>query len=347
MPRPCFPFGDIDILYNPKRSQSTLFLRLLPPSTRHMRTAHDRLRCRVASYDSTHSDDYGQHWAPSSSDEGELAASLPPRRALSCGLADHGSRQRKTSQSTSQVQRHRRRTYGEAFLNEQAAGGATISYQPIDAYRKRIGSGYAAASYHDIEQLKRNISAAISTLSLATAQWPLPLPAAAAHDPFRHERFVAIVDHLPDAADLAGAARSHAPASPPSAPRDDCESARHLLERVVLASTDLLSAVVVTEPLAPFRIVHVNRAWTALCGYTGDEVAGKTCAILQGPLTCRDDALRFARAVATSELPASAVVRNYTKSGEPFTNAIVSLPLRLDTTAAIAYHAAVLTRIPD
>ena len=99
------------------------------------------------------------------------------------------------------------------------------------------------------------------------------------------------------------------------------------LDRVALASACLVSAVVVTEPFAPYRIVHVNPAWVILCGYTAEEAIGETCAILQGPLTNRDDTRRFTRAVESSGLPASMVVLNYTKKGELFSNSIVSLPL--------------------
>ena len=43
---------------------------------------------------------------------------------------------------------------------------------------------------------------------------------------------------------------------------------------------------IITEAAAPFRIVHVNPAWCATCGYSAEEVFGATCKILQGPGTC-------------------------------------------------------------
>ena len=35
-------------------------------------------------------------------------------------------------------------------------------------------------------------------------------------------------------------------------------------------------AQVVTTAVPPFLIVHVNQAWTQLCGYTASEVVGQT-----------------------------------------------------------------------
>ncbi|CAN0259436.1 unnamed protein product, partial [Discosporangium mesarthrocarpum] len=36
----------------------------------------------------------------------------------------------------------------------------------------------------------------------------------------------------------------------------------------------------------PFRITHVNSAWTSLCGYELEECKGKNLSILQVTTTC-------------------------------------------------------------
>ena len=347
----------------------------------------------IVSYESPQSDDYGHHWTPSSPDEAYLTDS--PQQELGSGLADHRQRNRNL-QSVSQLLRRRdvddtyiaatapnrrRRTYSDAFSDNQGALSPVLA-EPIDAHRK-LNSG---VSSHELEQLKRNVSAALSTLSFAAVLQPLPLPTAVARKSLRHEWWVqqqaaTLADPMTTLS-LEEAATHDALASSRESilamhrgGLTSCEIAARLgvphntvaarlkldggsgsalmssgktallLARVALASADLLSAVVVTEPFAPFLIVHVNPAWVALCGYTAAEAIGETCAILEGPLTSRNDTLRIMR-VAERGLPASLVVQSYAKIGERFTNSIVSLPLR-DATAAVAYLATVLSRILD
>ena len=349
-------------------------------------------------------DDYGHEWTPSSdSDEGNLTDS--PQQDLGGGLADH--RQRAKNQTESRQQNRRQRTYSDAFSCDQGAKGALrrVLPGPFDARRELTKSN----ALNNIEHLKRNLSAALSTLSFAAAMQPLPFPTAAMRQPCRHawwiqEQASAVDDATTTLSDprdrraallatacecrrtgaallatacecimvmhrnglrsceiaarlsvpqntvamrlkLAGGSGSASSSGKTSGWRQRCCSL--LLDRVALASACLVSAVVVTEPFAPYRIVHVNPAWVILCGYTAEEAIGETCAILQGPLTNRDDTRRFTRAVESSGLPASMVVLNYTKKGELFSNSIVSLPLRAGDTAAVAYHATVLSRIPD
>ena len=43
---------------------------------------------------------------------------------------------------------------------------------------------------------------------------------------------------------------------------------------------------VITEASAPYRIVHVNQAWTNATGYTREQMLGNTCRMLQGAETC-------------------------------------------------------------
>ena len=43
---------------------------------------------------------------------------------------------------------------------------------------------------------------------------------------------------------------------------------------------------VITEAQAPYRIVHVNKAWCTTSGYPESALIGETCKILQGPQTC-------------------------------------------------------------
>ena len=83
---------------------------------------------------------------------------------------------------------------------------------------------------------------------------------------------------------------------------------------------------VITEPVEPFRIVHVNDLWCHVCGFDSEEVLGQTCKVLQGPGSCKatltmlKQALNFKRNFAVQLL-------NYTKQGRPFMNTLQVTPL--------------------
>jgi hypothetical protein len=42
-------------------------------------------------------------------------------------------------------------------------------------------------------------------------------------------------------------------------------------------------ARLITSGTRPFEILHINEPWEKLCGFTVEEVKGKTCKVLQGP----------------------------------------------------------------
>ncbi|CAN0129032.1 unnamed protein product, partial [Laminaria digitata] len=78
------------------------------------------------------------------------------------------------------------------------------------------------------------------------------------------------------------------------------------------ALQDQKSRIVVTTPRHPFRITHVNRAWTDLCGFELEECEGKSLSILQGAET---DMARVAELCKMSDkgYAASMVVTNHNK----------------------------------
>ncbi|CAM9712637.1 unnamed protein product [Chrysoparadoxa australica] len=84
--------------------------------------------------------------------------------------------------------------------------------------------------------------------------------------------------------------------------------------------------VVITTAQRPFRITHVNNAWTNLCGFTLDECKGKTLSILQGPET---DMATVETLCNQSEnaYPSSMVVTNHSKDGRTFRNHLRCYPL--------------------
>jgi PAS domain S-box-containing protein len=109
------------------------------------------------------------------------------------------------------------------------------------------------------------------------------------------------------------------------------------IEMALLPSTE---SRVITEPEEPFRILHVNDVWCHVCGYDAEEVIGETCAVLQGPGTCRatlgmlKQALNFKRNFAVQLL-------NYTKQGKPFMNTLQVTPL-VDSQGRVTHYLGVV-----
>jgi len=90
------------------------------------------------------------------------------------------------------------------------------------------------------------------------------------------------------------------------------------------------AAVVVTTADAPHNIVHVNRAWEEMCGYTKEEVLDRPLSMIQGEETNTELADRTVSRLLESGEPVDAYLVNYRKSGEKFTNHVSMGPLKLD-----------------
>jgi len=87
-------------------------------------------------------------------------------------------------------------------------------------------------------------------------------------------------------------------------------------------------AVVVTEPVAPFRIVQVTTAWEDLCGYTYTEARHRTLGrLLQGPETDILAAMGLIGRLLAGEPEAGTTLTNYTAAGRRFRNRVRVGPL--------------------
>lgn len=73
-------------------------------------------------------------------------------------------------------------------------------------------------------------------------------------------------------------------------------------------------------------ILHSNKAWESLCGFTNDDIKGLSNSFLQGPLTDKKDIRELNDKIQTG-LPASANVINYRKNGAAFVNNFVIVPI--------------------
>ncbi len=96
--------------------------------------------------------------------------------------------------------------------------------------------------------------------------------------------------------------------------------------------SDLLRLIMIcSEPMIltdhDGKILHVNKHWVDLCGYDITEIDGKTCSILQGPLTDKtqmeDTKVKMREGVATKMS-----VINYKKNGTTFYNNVIIAPVR-------------------
>jgi PAS domain S-box-containing protein len=95
------------------------------------------------------------------------------------------------------------------------------------------------------------------------------------------------------------------------------------LLRLMLGS---LEAMVLTDSQG--RILHVNKPWRKLCGYSLSDVEGRSCAILQGPMTDLLAVRRCEQVYRKEGRPASMTVANYRKDGLMFNNCVTIVPIR-------------------
>ena len=132
--------------------------------------------------------------------------------------------------------------------------------------------------------------------------------------------------------------------APGGAPRQGIITPPHpsSIEKL-LSSNGNEDAEVFTLATHPFNIVHVNPAWTKLCGWRSAEVLGLTCKIMQGPETS-SDALRVLHSAIEAHRTITVRLVNYTKSGEKFLNELTFAPL-LDDTNRVKHFLGTVRRV--
>ena len=99
-------------------------------------------------------------------------------------------------------------------------------------------------------------------------------------------------------------------------------------ERLVAALSSVRAAVTLSDPRLPDQpLIYVNAAFTAITGYTAQEVVGRNCRFLQGPQTDRAVVAQIRAAIAAGE-SLSVELLNYRKDGTPFWNEVALSPVR-------------------
>lgn len=89
----------------------------------------------------------------------------------------------------------------------------------------------------------------------------------------------------------------------------------------------LTSIIIADASVQGFPITYVNKAFEKMTGYSGEELSGTSCKLLQGPDT--DPAVKAKITSALSKLEAVTVtVLNYRKDGTPFYNRLSLSPIK-------------------
>lgn len=98
-----------------------------------------------------------------------------------------------------------------------------------------------------------------------------------------------------------------------------------LRERALDSSTNGIVISDMTLPGQP--MIYVNRAFTDITGYDGDEVLGYNCRFLQGPET-QQPGIEVLRQAIKEGRSASVILRNFKKDGSLFMNEVSIAPVR-------------------
>ncbi|MCM0021280.1 MAG: PAS domain-containing protein, partial [Tagaea sp.] len=107
-----------------------------------------------------------------------------------------------------------------------------------------------------------------------------------------------------------------------------------LLESLELADAGIAIADAQTQAL-----VHVNRAFERMTGYSAAETIGKNCRFLQGPATDRTTVASIREGLVARQ-PVRVDILNYTKSGTPFWSDLSIAPVRRPDGTVFAFVSA-------
>jgi PAS domain S-box-containing protein len=105
-------------------------------------------------------------------------------------------------------------------------------------------------------------------------------------------------------------------------------------------------AMVITQGTSPFVIIHSNDNWSEICGYSAEELVGRSFRFMQGPKTDLKIS-EYLVATALSRKAGQATIVNYRKDGRPFNNYVRIFPLRSKVTNEITNYLAIFEDFGD
>jgi diguanylate cyclase (GGDEF)-like protein/PAS domain S-box-containing protein len=116
--------------------------------------------------------------------------------------------------------------------------------------------------------------------------------------------------------------------------------------RLASAIANITTGVVITDPKQPNNpIIFTNPGFTAVTGYTQEEVLGRNCRFLQGEETDAATLRQLREAIAQS-CPHTCVLLNYRKDGTPFWNELSVNPV-FDPQGELTYFVGLQTDVTD
>ncbi len=105
-------------------------------------------------------------------------------------------------------------------------------------------------------------------------------------------------------------------------------------------------AAVLSDPRLPDNpIVECNHAFETLTGYSRDEIVGRNCRFLTGPLT-EPWLTETLRSGVRRRHPVMVQITNYRKNGTPFRNAVMIAPI-FDDDGQLKYFLGSQVEVPD
>ena len=105
-------------------------------------------------------------------------------------------------------------------------------------------------------------------------------------------------------------------------------------------------AAVLSDPRLPDNpIVECNHAFEALTGYSREEIVGRNCRFLSGPLT-EPWLTETLRSGVRRRHPVMVQITNYRKDGTPFRNAVMIAPI-FDDDGQLKYFLGSQVEVPD